>query len=400
MLAGQAGVKIVAFFGTLAAVRALGPSELGEAGLVLAAAGVLGVLLNMGADIVGPRLISEAAEEREKKNVAVNLFVLRGLITAISFLVLPVYVILKGRPDLWGVALIGALVMTFNSMNPQFAFQGFGKVDRLSIVQILTSIFALPAYLAVAFLWPKAEGFLLAQAVGAALAFLLGMRILQLLPCSFSELHLGQTLRSLVSSESRSAWLGNITIFAFGQGDVLSVSIFCNNVELGNFNAALSLIGATNSLLIIVPTVVYARQLRWIREGADSFRHKQTRLLMAIFAAGAVGSVVAYLAGVPAARLMLGKAFTLAPVIFGIILAVSLVNLSYSVMVTALNAAGKTWRNVRVTLMIAAVSLVAYPVSAICWGVHGVLVAKCGLLLLMLGVQFFVYRSVLSEVSA
>ena len=395
MFVGQLGAKFLSFFGTLVAVRSLGPAEIGNAGIVLAAAGILGVLTGMGVDVIGPRLVNKALDAAKKKEIAIGLFALRGLAASTGMIFLPLYVISHEDSSLLSTAVIGGLLMIANSLGPQFAFQGFGIIDRFPMVQIGTSLIAVPAFLLVAFCWPKAEGFLLAQTFAGIIAFFIGSRILGILPISWPSLNLGETARSLFSREGRSAWLGNIAIFGFAQGDVLSVSLFCGELELGNFNAALTVVSAANSLLLIVPTVIYTRQIKWICEGTESFRRKQARLLCVVFWSSIIGAVVTATIAIPLSRVLLGPSFETAPVISGVILAVALFNTTYSVMVAAINALGKSWKNVHVTLLISALAVFAYPFSAKVFGIEGVLAAKCMLIVIMTCLQFVQYKKVI-----
>jgi len=383
MLLGQVGVKVIAFFGTLAAVRSLGPVELGHAAMISTVAGALGTVTNLGADILGPRSIIAEDTDHEKKATSLSLLVLKY-----AYFRAP-----QGdAPSFVYLGVMGALLMIANSLNTQILFQGFGLLRKFTRVQLAAAGGAVAGNILIANFWPTAHGYLAVQAIAALTATATGLWLLKIHPSNLCCINLRSKLGVFTSFEGRSAWLSSVVTFIFSQGDILSLSIWRSPLELGNFNAGLTLISATNGIVIILPMVVYSRQLLWLKKGRRYFGERQNRLMKFICAFGATGGLFAGILGGEIAKTLLGERFALAPPVFAVALSLSLVNLPYGVMVSAMNAAGKTWENLKINMCISGFALILYPLGAIHFGIAGVLVVKTAMVALMALLQWRVYR--------
>jgi O-antigen/teichoic acid export membrane protein len=276
--------------------------------------------------------------------------------------------------------------MILNGLSPITILQGYGSIRAIAVPQLVSAMGILLGNILVARFCPTGTAYLAVQALGTALIAVMVFRSLGLTfpraACDFRALR--STWQEAVKSGTLSVYIANISIYIYGQGDALAVSLFSPQKNMGDFMGALGLIAATNSIIGVLPSVVYARQVEW-NSMADAvlFRHKQMKLLGIIGGVAVLAGIVSVFVSPVVATLVLGSKFTGSPQIFLVLLLISFLNLPYAVVASGFLALKKPRPLMLINVVIAVISIPVYAGSAYCWGPTGAVFAKLALLILM-----------------
>jgi O-antigen/teichoic acid export membrane protein len=397
LITSQIVVKLIALLGTVVAIRALGPERLGLAAQFTLIAGALYQLLGLGIEIVGPQMVSAAPEE-ERASIATSLLFLRLRACAASVIILPFVaawnawranVPLDSSQVL--VALSGALWMLATiAGSPQFIAQGYGKVRALVLPQVVSSLLLLAGHWLLTLRFLRADVFLLVQSTAGLAYTCLALRQLHIHPLRLDASVWARSRTNIRGAEARGAWLLSIATYAVNDGGVLLMGFLCTHRQLGDLNAALSLIAAAWGLLMWVSYVVYTRQLLWVRNGISTFCQHQKRALRLGWIFALVGGGFALAVGQFPSRLVLGHKFETAPELFAILCACLFFTLPYTMMSGAMSAMGRNRPQAKVIFIWACLAVPCYFPAVLFFGTVGGAWAR---VVVLAGVTFFQYRA-------
>jgi len=397
LITSQIVVKLIALLGTVVALRALGPERLGQAAQFTLIAGALYQVLGLGIEIVGPQMVSAAPVE-ERESVAVSLLLLRLRACSACMILLPLVAVwnawYRNVPLSSGevlVALAGGFWMLVTiAGSAQFIAQGYGKVRSLVLPQVVSSLVLLAGHWLLTLRFVRADVFLMVQSM-AGLAYTgLALRQLHIRPLRLDAAVWSRTRVAIGGAEARGAWLLSIATYVVNDGGVLLMGFICTHQQLGDLNAALSLIAGAWGLLMWVSYVVYSRQLLWVRNGIGTFYQHQKKALRLgwVFALGGGGFSLVF--GQFPSRLVLGHKFETAPQLFAILCACLFLTLPYTMMGGAMSATGRNRPQAKVIFIWACLALPCYLPAVVYFGTIGGAWMR---VVILAGVTFFQYRT-------
>jgi O-antigen/teichoic acid export membrane protein len=397
LITSQVVVKLIALLGTVVALRALGPERLGQAAQFTVIAAALYQFLGLGIDVVGPQLLSHTAEG-ERNATAISLLLLRLRTCSISIILLPLLAVWDawraGQPLTTGqiiVALAGAAWMLATTAgSPQFIAQGYGKVRTLVVPQIASSLLLLAGHWLLTLRFLRADVFLLVQAMAGIAYAVLTLRQLRINPLQLKRTVWRKSRAHLNSPESRGAWLLSVATYIVNDGGLLVMGFLCTHQQLGDLNAALSLVAAAWGLLMWVSYVIYSRQLLWARSGASTFCPHQKKALRLSWLFALLGGGGTLLVAPYPSHLLLGHNFHTAPALFAVLCACLFLTLPYTTMSGAMSAMGRNRPQARVIFVWACLAIPCYVPAVLLFGTLGGAWARIGILA---GVTFFQYRA-------
>ena len=371
-------------------MRRLGPESLGQAGLALATVSIVGLVSQLGLDVIIPKRVSEAKTVAEKLMIAGALYSLR-----ITFLVLFSPLFIFGIAWQWktvvdtegGLRLVLIWAAAFYyiigvACNPQAWLQGIDGVKQLGNRQLLSSLCTTVLFLACFYWMPQTEVFVFIQALGLLLVAWLVFRENDVLP------HITLKLSDfyVLARHVRQSWsviANSLVAYCFGGLEGLILAGAADHHQIGLFGAATMLSNGVNAFLSLIPLALYPRMLEWVKRSESLAMRRVTGIGVAALL-GAVGIyVVAGIVCNLVVPMLLGAEFKASGDLLTALIVQYVAYIACYAITTLLVVLGRQNSALAVAVSGAVIAVPLYYFAARSFGAYGVAHAKLAIYLWM-----------------
>jgi O-antigen/teichoic acid export membrane protein len=384
----QMAAKLFAFFGTVWAVRCLGPEKLGISAMIIALMGQFWFLAMPSLDIVLTRRFKLAQDPDDRVTLLESVFTARACFTLICFLaVAPVLLLVL--PSEWHLGVLAAGPLLFMVANaPTWLLMAQENMPANSRASALQSFVAAALYIAL-FRPGAATGadvvvLMVATAVSWFYSWRVALGRLWPLPFRFGALARAWSL----------IWEGRWALL-FGLCTNLRVSLeapllglLASLPELGKYRTAVALTTVVGQFIALVPTLLYPRFIEWNARGTHILRRRQLKLAGLTLIGCAGVAAVAFVTAPMFYALLYGPEFREAAYPFAILLSAKFVALSSSILLWGLWAQSQDKRLALAMVPVSVLTLLANVALIPRFGMWGAAWAALGSELLILAAGF------------
>ena len=266
----------LSFISSVWIARCLGPEELGKSGFILATGNQILLILSVCPNVYAVRLL-----KREKNSsFAISLIVTsRMLFCVVYLLVISILLLLGAFPDSWRhLVFLGMAVPVILAFQPVWLLQS--QENQAAQYKSSAMIALGSALYAIAFIRPHdvASEDLIAKIIGLLLGLFLAWRLtgkgnpvryfkLSRIGSSFSEVW-----------KSKALFITQIVIYIYVGLEVPLLGYLATVEDLGMYRTATQLAMAVNSIVAIVPIILYPRFIEWHNESPTLLWKNQKRI--------------------------------------------------------------------------------------------------------------------------